>query len=243
MLLDNENEICNSWIPKIKQIKMMIVVGIKLVHVPYIIRHPTSQPRKSNRNKIIRTLPSAKHWKSIDFSGTSLEELVQTGENYPKLTGKSYILSNQKRRFEPGFHTNILGFYYRDHFSKTVPGNQDVKENKKKKIHISEASLEWLFERLHQKLITKNTDLKCLFAIFAPMRASYFVLDNFSNRKTCLCTYHQNFASILKKPLNISTRLETIFKFTDEKILSKVKGIKIIQFSFDFWEKVTGIQR
>lgn len=70
------------------------------------------------------------------------------------------------------------------------------------------------------------------------MKAFHFVLDNFSNRKTCLGTYHQNFALILKKNLNISTRPETFFKFTDEKILSKAKGIKITQFSFDSWEKI-----
>ena len=136
MLLDNKNESFNSWIPKIKPAKMMKAVGFKLVHAPYIIRNPTSQPRKSNRNEIICTLLSEKYWKSIDFSGTFLEELAKTGESYPKLAGKSYILSNQKREFEPGFHTKILGFYYRDHFSKTVPGKQDLKQNKKKKIHI-----------------------------------------------------------------------------------------------------------
>ena len=49
---------------------------------------------------------------------------------------------------------------------------------------------------------------------------------------------YQNFPLILTKHLNISTRSETFFKITDEKILSEVKGIKVIQFSFDFWEKI-----
>ena len=71
--------------------------------------------------------------------------------------------------------------------------------------------------------------------------SSYFVLVNFSNRKTCLCTYHQNFALILKmlkKHLKIPTRPETFIKCTNEKILFKIKGIIINQFSFDVWKNI-----
>ena len=68
-----------------------------------------------------------------------MQKLLQNGQNYPKLAGKSYILSNQKREFEPGFHTKVLDFYHRDDFSTAVPGKQNVKKNTK--IHIQKRVL------------------------------------------------------------------------------------------------------
>lgn len=43
---------------------------------------------------------------------------------------------------------------------------------------------------------------------------------------------------MLKKHLNIPSRPETFIKFTDEQTLSKIKVIKINEFSFDVWKKI-----
>ena len=134
-----------------------------------------------------------------------------------------------KRGFEPVLHAKVLDFNHRDDVSTALPGKRDAKKHKMKKIRIQKRVLNDYLSNLYEIFITENNDLKCSFATFARMRPSYFVLANFSSRKTCLCTY-QNFASILKmlkKHINIPTRPETFIKFTEEQILSKTKGIKI----------------
>ena len=86
----------------------MKAAWIKLVHALISLEVQLAKGAENNIKKSIRTLPSGKYWKSIDFSGMPMQNLLQNGENYLKLAGKSYILSNQKREFEPGFHTKVL---------------------------------------------------------------------------------------------------------------------------------------
>ena len=96
-----------------------------------------------------------------------------------KVRGKVINLVNPKRGFEPGLHTKVLEFYLRDDFSKALPGKRDAKKNKKKTIRIQKRVLNDHLSNLHQKLITENTNSKCLFTTFVRMRPSYFVLANF----------------------------------------------------------------
>ena len=73
------------------------------------------------------------------------------------------------------------------------------------------------------------------------MRPKNFVLANFANRKTCLCTQHQNLAlklKMLKKYKPVPTNPEAFAKFTDEKIISILESINEKSFTFNIWKKV-----
>ena len=73
------------------------------------------------------------------------------------------------------------------------------------------------------------------------MRPNNFVLANFANRKTCLCTQHQNLAlklKMLKKYKPVPTNPEAFAKFTDGKIISILESINENIFTFNIWKKV-----
>ena len=139
--------------------KLMKAAGIKLVHALISLEIQLARGAENKIKKSTRTLLSGKNWKSIGFSGMPMQKLLQNGQNYPKLAGKSYILSNQKREFEPGFHTKVLDFYHRDDFLTAVPGKQNVKKNTK--IHIQKRvwMITWAFA-------PKNNRWKHWFEIF-----------------------------------------------------------------------------
>ena len=74
---------------------MMKAAEIKLVHAPISLEIQQAGGEENEIKKSIRTLLSGKYRKRIDFSGMPMQKVLQNGENYPKLAGKSYILSNQ----------------------------------------------------------------------------------------------------------------------------------------------------
>ena len=227
--------------PKTKAKKMMKAAGIKPVDAPEIqkqllfaeaISLEIQQAGKERKNKkeSTRTLLSGKVLKKYRLLRYAARKTGTNRRKLSKVSGKIINCVKPKRGFEPVLHAKVLDFYHRDDVSTALPGKRDAKKHKMKKICIQKRVLNDYLSNLYEKFITENTDLKCSLATFARMRPSYFVLLNFSNRKTCLCTYHQNFAlmlKMLKKHINIPTRPETFIKFTDEHILSKSKGIKI----------------
>ena len=80
-----------------------------------------------------------------------------------------------------------------------------------------------------------------LFTSFARMRPKNFVLANFANRRTCLCTQHQNYAlklKMLRKYTGIPTNPEAFVKYSDQKISSIINNIKQHDFTYDIWKKV-----
>ena len=80
-----------------------------------------------------------------------------------------------------------------------------------------------------------------LFTSFARMRPKNFVLANFANRRTCLCTQHQNYAlklKMLRKYTGIPTNPEAFVKYSDQKISSIIDNIKQQDFTYDIGKKV-----
>ena len=78
------------------------------------------------------------------------------------------------------------------------------------------------------------------------MRPNNFVLANFANRKTCLCTHHQNLAlklKMLKKYKPVPTNPEAFAKFTDEKIMSILESINEKVLLLTFGKKLTLLTR
>ena len=76
--------------------------------------------------------------------------------------------------------------------------------------------------------MSENIEIPCSFSTFSRMRPNKFVLANFANRNTCLCTQHQNLAlrlKMLKKYKPVPANPETFAKFTAEKIISILESI------------------
>ena len=73
------------------------------------------------------------------------------------------------------------------------------------------------------------------------MRPKNFALANFANRRTCLCTQHQNYAlklKVLRKYTSIPTKPEAFVKYSDQKISSIIENIKQQDFTYDTWKNV-----
>ena len=83
--------------------------------------------------------------------------------------------------------------------------------------------------------------MPCSFTSFARMRPKKFLLANVANRRTCLCTQHENYAlklKILRKYTGIPTNPEVFFKYSDQKISSIMVNIKQQDFTYNIWKKV-----
>ena len=146
-----------------------------------------------------------------------------------------------KKGLEPVLHKKVLDFYHRDDVSTALPGKRDTKKVKRKRKLVQKRVLNDYLHNLYQKFISENIEIPCSFSTFARMRPKNFVLANFANRKTCLCTQHQNLAlklKMLKKYKPVPTNLEAFAKFTDEKIISILESINEKSFTFNIWKKV-----
>ena len=83
--------------------------------------------------------------------------------------------------------------------------------------------------------------MSCSLTSFARMRPKNFVLANFANRGTCLCTQHENYAlklKMLRKYTGIPTNPEAFVKCSDQKISSIIDNIKQQNFTYDISKKV-----
>ena len=83
--------------------------------------------------------------------------------------------------------------------------------------------------------------MPCSFTSFARMRPKKFLLANVANRRTCLCTQHENYAlklKILRKYTGIPTNPEVFVKYSDQKISSIMVNIKQQDFTYNIWKKV-----
>ena len=251
-----EKQTKSSQTPNTKITKMIREAGIDPANVPEIkkkllfaeavsLEFKAAGKEKRNNKKSIRTILSGKvlkKYKLLKYAAS------KTGTNRRKLNINSKVIVQEPRKkkgFNPEIYAKVLAFYNRDDVSTALPGKRDAKTHRK--IRIQKRVLNDYLSNLHEKFKTENTDLQLSFSTFARMRPLNFILANFSNRKTCLCTYHQNFALILKMlktHINTPTRPESFIKLTNEQILAKVKSIQNVnQFSFNVWKKVAVVYK
>ena len=137
----------------------------------------------------------------------------------------------------------IIGTY---NVSTTLHGKRDTKKVKRKRKLVEKRVLNNYLHHLYEKFMSENIEIPCSFLTFARMRPNNFVLANFANRKTCLCTQHQNLAlklKMLKKYKPVPTNHEAFAKFTDEKIISILGSINEKSFTFNIWKKVDTVNK
>ena len=136
---------------------------------------------------------------------------------------KSKVVNPTKSNtgFEPKLYKTVVDFHYRDEVSAALPGKRDAKKVKQGKPRIQKRVLNDFLSNLHQKFVSEHINMSCSFTSFTRMRPKNFVLADFANRRTCLCTQHQNFAlklKMLKKYTPVPTNPETFVKYSDQKI-------------------------
>ena len=149
--------------------------------------------------------------------------------------------NKSKRGFEPNLYKPVINFYNRDDVSTALPEKRDTKKVKQGKPRIQKRVLNDYLSNLHQKFVSEHTNMSCSFTCFARMRPKNFVLANFENRRTCLCTQHQNYAlklKMLRKSTGIPTNPEVFAKYSDQKISPIIDNIKQQDFTYDIWKKV-----
>ena len=149
--------------------------------------------------------------------------------------------NKSKRGFEPNLYKAVINFYNRDDVLPHSTENATPKKVKQGKPCIQKQVLNDYLSNLHQKFVSEHTNMSCSFTSFARMRSKIFVLANFANMRTCLCTQHQNYAlklKMLRKYKIIPTNPEAFVKYSDQKISSIIDNIKQQDFRYDIWKKV-----
>lgn len=106
---------------------------------------------------------------------------------------------NEKRvcqSIKEKYGEKVMAFFEREDNSTTLPGKRDKKTtNKEVK---QKVVLNDYLHNLHEKFQLENTDIKISRSEFSKLREPHVLLTSYSSRKTCLCTYHQNFALKIK---------------------------------------------
>ena len=198
--------------------------------------------RKNKRESIRRILSGKilRKYKLIKYAA------AKTGSDRRKLCrSKSKVLNfeKNKRGFDPDVYEQVLEFYARDDVSTALPGKRDAKKVKKRKARLQKRSLNDYLSNLYEKLKAEKPYLKVSFSSFAKMRPANYVLANFVNRRSCLCTKHQNVALKLKmlkthnKTVPVNPEL-FIKNFSSDEIQKLLDTCKVTSYSYEEWQKV-----
>ena len=164
-----------------------------------------------------------------------------------KETPKVLHVTRNKCGFDPDVYKQVIEFYHRDDVSTPLPGKKDaksVKVKQRKRVKIQKRTLNDYLSNLFQKLIAEKPFIKLSFATFPRMRPANFMLANFVNRRSCLCTQHQNLAlklKMLKKKNKAVPSHPDVFRKTfqtQEDITNIFKKCDVKQFSYEQWKKV-----
>ena len=177
---------------------------------------------KKNKKEGFCTIISGKILKKYRLLRYAANKTTTDRRKLSKANGKVINPIKPKKGFEPVLHKKVLDFYYRDDISPTLHEKHDAKKFKRKRKLVQKRVLNDYLHNLYQTFISENIEIPCSFSTFARMRPNNFVLANFTSRKTCLYTQHQNLAlklKMLKKYKPVSTNPEAFAKFTDGKII------------------------
>jgi len=115
----------------------------------------------------------------------------EVGVSRPRVIRASYQRKVRKS-IRNQIQTDVLQFLEREDNSITLPGKKDCKkadgEMKQKRI------LTDYLHNIHGKFLLENPNIKVSKSVFYKMKPAHILYANFSSRKTCLCTKHQNVA-------------------------------------------------
>ena len=129
------------------------------------------------------------YYENINSLSTPPKKTENDLRKMGKRKSKIIDFEQKKRGFDPEIYEHVKTFSYRDDVSTALPGKRDCKSIRKG-TSLQKRVLNYYLSSLHRKMIAEKPDLKLSFATFARMRSVNFVLANFVNRRSCLCTQH-----------------------------------------------------
>lgn len=111
---------------------------------------------------------------------------------------KVVTMSSQRknRTIKQKYGQLVITFLEREDNCTILPGKRDTK-TVEKVVHQKRVLNDYL-HNLYDKFKVENPNVKISKTQFCRLRPPHIVLTCFSSRKTCLCTYHQNFSLKLK---------------------------------------------
>ena len=196
---------------------------------------------KKNSKQSIRSVISGKILRKYKLIHYAARRTNTFRRKLSKGSNKVINPNKSKRGFKPNLYKVVINFYNRDDVSTALPGKRDAKKVKQGKPRIQKQVLINYLSNLHQKFVSEHTNMSSSFTSFARMRSKIFVLANFANMRTCLCTQHQNYAfklKMLRKYKITATNPEAFVKYSDQKTSSIIDNIKQQDFTYDIWKKV-----
>ena len=194
---------------------------------------------KKNSKQSIRSVISGKIFRKYKLIHYAKR---RTNTDRRKLSkGLSMVINPNEKNEREDLYKAVINFYNRDDVSIALPGKRNAIKIKQVKPRIQKRVLNNYLSNLHQKSVYEHTNMSCSLASFARMRPKNFVLANFANRRTCLCTQHQNDAlklKMLRKYTGIPTNPKAFIIYSDQKISSIIDNIKQQDFTYDIWKKL-----
>lgn len=144
-----------------------------------------------------------------------------------------------RRTIRNQIQNEVLNVLEREDNSTTLPWKKDFKtsdgEIKQKRI------LTDYLHNLHEKFLLENPALKVSQSVFYKMKPEHILYANFSSRKTCLCTKHQNVAlkirCLRKYGIQAPTNPDVFIKeFKDNQtVLEAIEEICPHEIKFFHW--------
>ena len=166
------------------------------------------------------------------------KELGIGRQKLAKLRHKRVVKSMKEK-----YGNKVTEFLEREDNCTVLPGKNDTKktdnEVKQKRV------LNDYLHNLHEKFLLENPTAKISRSEFCKLRLPHKLLTSFAARKTCLCTYHQNFALKIKamrrEGIRCSANPDVFIKeFQTDESLDTVlqKYLPDSEIKYKLWRKV-----
>jgi len=200
------------------------------------LRQNTSHKKTKHETLVVKT--AATIIKKYRCIGEISKELGISRKKMSLLdTYKNSLSIKQK------YGEKVRQFLEREDNSTLLPGKRDAKM--KNSQATQKRVLNDYLHNLHQKFLLEFPETKLSRSSFCKLRPVHILLTIFSSRRTCLCTYHQNFAlkikSMQREGLRCSGSPDIFIKEydSDEKLATELRNISTnAEIKYRHWKKV-----
>ena len=158
-----------------------------------------------------------------------------------KRTRKSVLPAKKRNTIKDQLRNTVLEFLEREDNSTLMLEN--VMQSQLRALLIKKRILTDYMHNIHAKFLLENPSIQISRSVFYELKPAYIMHANFSSRKTCLCTRHQNMALKLRclrnSGITCSKNPDTFIKeFDDEKIAEEIQAKCADDVKFVIWKKV-----
>ena len=169
------------------KVRRQLIMGNAMIHS---LRASLKRGKKKDENVINEqvAIEVVTKYRCID----SLSKELGIGREKLKKIRQKRLNKSSKEKYGD----MVTAFLEREDNSTVLPGKNDTKKTgtEVKQKHV----LNDYLHNLHEKFLLENATVKLSRSEFCKLRPPHILLTSFAARKTCLCTYHQNFALKIK---------------------------------------------